>query len=131
MENDDKPEAGYHKPEVYLKRISEEVKTIRTLLSEASFAQRDAEGEVTEKMRRFMMYMHDIHDITYMYETRGLTIPPWVKSEMERCDDRLRQLLEEEHAGDGTFAKVRAKMAEDPNNRWDHTRQLEKPKEQA
>ena len=29
----------------------------------------------------------------------------------------------------GTFEKVRREMAQDPENRWDHTRQLTKPKE--
>jgi hypothetical protein len=112
-----------------LKEIRTELSTIRQGMGKVIFYMTEAETEVTEKMRRFIMYMHDMHDVKNLYDEHGLQVPPWVLREVERCDDRLRQLLEELHAEGGTFAKVRAKMAEDPNNRWDHTRQLEKPRE--
>lgn len=118
-----------HPPEVYLERISKDMKLIREQMTEIIASIREAEGEVHEKMRRFVMYMHDIHDIVYMYHDVGQEAPQHVLREMERCDDRLRQLLAEAHTDGGTFEKVRAKMAEDPLNRWDHTRQLAKPKE--
>jgi hypothetical protein len=60
-----------------------------------------------------------------MYEQRGLPIPDHILREMERCDDRFRQLLQDAHAEGGTFAKVRSGMAGDLENRWDHTRALE------
>jgi uncharacterized protein (UPF0261 family) len=112
-----------------LERIARELKTIRELVTTAVVAMRTAEAEVPEKMRRFVTYMHDVHDITYMYEERGLAVPRWLLAEMERCDDRFRQLLDELHLDGGTFEKVRREMAEDPLNRWDHTRLLAKPKE--
>lgn len=115
--------------EVVLERIARELKTIRELVSKVVFAIADAEIEIPEKMRRFVMYMHDIHDISYMYEERGHQAPKWLLREMERCDDRFRQLLEETHADGGAFEKVRREMAKDPLNRWDHTRLLDKPKE--
>lgn len=118
-----------HPPEVYLQRIASEMKTIRELVSTAVAATREAESEIPEKMRRFVMYMHDIHDISFMYHEVGQEAPTWVKREMERCDDRFRQLLDEANTDGGTFEKVRQEMAEDPNNRWNHTRQLSKPKE--
>jgi len=92
----------------------------------------NAEQEVPEYMRRFANYMHDIHDIRYMYEELGHPTPRWILREMERCDDRFRQLLERLHAGGGAFEKVRRDMAGDPDNRWDHTMFLpkkEKPNE--
>jgi hypothetical protein len=110
-------------------RISRELITIRRGLTEVISYMRDAESEVSEKMRRFIMYMHDLHDVTFIYESRGQPAPEHVVREMERCDDRYRQLLEEAHSEGGTFEKVRRKMAADPRNRWDHTRQLSKPKE--
>jgi hypothetical protein len=110
-----------------LQRIARELKTIREGMGSVLFAIKDAESEVSEKMRRFIMYMHDVHDVSYMYETRGVPIPEHIRREMERCDDRYRQLLEEAHTDGGTFEKVRREMAKDPNNRWDHTRQLAKP----
>lgn len=109
-----------------LNDIRRELKTIRELVGKVIFYITEAETEVSEKMRRFTMYMHDLHDITYMYEQRGLPIPKWITQEMERCDDRFRQLLADALAEGGTFAKVRAQMADDKRNKWDHTRLLEK-----
>lgn len=112
-----------------LNRISRELKTIRELVSKVVFAIADAESEIPEKMRRFMNYMHDVHDIKYMYEELGHDVPRHILNELERLDDRYRQLLIEQHAEGGTFNKVRREMASDPENRWDHTRLLTKPKE--
>ena len=109
-----------------LERIARELKTIRELISRSVNASSNAESEVSEKMRRFVMYMHDIHDIKNLYDEHGLPCPSHVLREVERCDDRLRQLLTEAHTDGGTFEKVRREMAMDPNNRWDHTRLLTK-----
>lgn len=118
-----------HSAEVYLKRIAEDMKMIRGMMTTVVTYMRDAESEVSEKMRRFIMYMHDVHDVSYMYEERGVPVPEWIKREMERCDDRYRQLLTEAHTDGGIFEKVRREMAKDPENRWDHTRTLAPPKE--
>jgi hypothetical protein len=113
-----------------LERIAREMKSLRELMQKFVYAMVDqAEAEVPESMRRFVTYMHDMHDITYMYEQRGLPIPNWILRELERSDDRLRQLLEKHHTGGGAFEKVRREMAEDVENRWDHTRLLYPPKE--
>lgn len=118
--------AEKHPPEVYLERISNELKIIRQQLTEGLAHLRDAQAEVPERMRRFSTYMHDLHDICYMYEVRGIQVPQYVMQEMERCDDRFRQLLEKEHAQGGAFEKVRTEMSGDEKNRWDHTRLLTK-----
>lgn len=118
------------KPEVYLRDIARELKTIRQLVSTTVNALHIAESEVPERMRRFMNYMHDVHDVKFMYEELGHTVPTHLLREMERCDDRFRQILDELHTDGGAFEKVRAAMAEDPNNRWDHTRLLSKPKDE-
>lgn len=115
--------------EVTLERIARELATIRGLMTTVITYIRDAESEVPEKMRRFMNYMHDLHDIKYMYEELGHCVPAHHLREMERCDDRFRQLLDELHLDGGAFEKVRREMAKDPLNRWDHTRQLAAPKE--
>jgi hypothetical protein len=115
--------------EVLLERIARELVTIRKLASQAVNAMVEAEAEVPEKMRRFIMYMHDMHDVKNLYDEHGITVPAWVLREVERCDDRLRQLLEGLHTDGGTFERVRREMAKDPLNRWDHTRLLDKPKE--
>ena len=114
-----------------LLRIAQELKSLRVLLTGAVVAQRDAEKEIPEYMRRFMDYMHDVSDITYMYESRGHQAPEYVKREAERCDDRLRQLLNTLHTDGGEFEKIRREMAKDKENRWDHTRQLAPPKEKV
>jgi DNA repair ATPase RecN len=114
---------------VELNRISRELKTIRELASDAVNYMRNAEAEIPEKIRRFMNYMHDLHDIRYMYEELGSQCPPHHLREMERCDDRFRQLIKELHLDGGAFEKIRRDMADDPENRYDHTRLLYPPKE--
>lgn len=110
-----------------LLRIARELKVIRENTGKALFAMHEAEAEIPEKMRRFANYYHDIVHIKGEYVSLGLKSPLWIDREMERCDDRFRQLLDELHLDGGAFEKVRREMAQDPNNRWDHTRQLAKP----
>lgn len=112
---------------VVLKDIRKEQSTIRSLLGEALFAMREAEREIPERIRRFSQHMHSIHDIKYMYEDVGVPIPTHILREVERLDDRFRQLVAEENAEGGSFSKVRREMATDKNNRYDHTRQLAGP----
>ena len=114
-----------------LNRIARELTTIRELTSRFTYAMiEQAEAEIPESMRRFVTYMHDVHDITYMYEQRGLVIPEWILREMERCDDRYRQILDRLHSQGEAFEKIRREMAADPLNRWDHTRLLPKENRQ-
>jgi hypothetical protein len=117
--------------EANLERMGRELKTIREMLSKVINYIADAESEIPEKMRRFISYMHDVHDVSYMYEERGITVPPHIHREMERCDDRYRQLLTTLNTDGGLFEKVRREMAKDPENRWDHTRLLTKPKKEG
>lgn len=112
-----------------LKRIAQELKIIREGVGKALFAMHEAEAEIPEKMRRFANYFHDVVHIKGEYVTLGLKAPEWIDREMERCDDRFRQILKELHTDGGHFEKIRREMASDPENRWDHTRQLAKPKE--
>lgn len=106
-------------------RIARELTTLRQLNSELVRFMRDAETEVPESLRRFANYMHDIHDIRYMYEEVGTPVPQHVKDELQRCDDRYRQILKILHTDGGALEKIRREMADDPENRWDHTKQLE------
>lgn len=114
--------------EEYLAQIARDTHVTRELISKYVNAQHEAESEIPEKLRRFVTYWHALHDIVSMYEERGTTAPDNVKREMERCDDRFRQLLVEAHLDDNVFGQVRRKMAEDPENRWDHTRAIGGPK---
>ncbi len=116
----------FHSEIVYLERCSRELTQIRQQMSKVISYIIDAESEIPEKMRRFIMYMHDVHDIVNLYHEMGQEAPQHVRREMERCDDRYRQLLQELHLDGGTFEKVRREMAKDPENRWDHTRLITK-----
>lgn len=107
-----------------LKTIRQELAKIRGMLTDVTQYMRDAESEVPEKMRRFIMYLHDMHDIKNLFTEHGLAPPDYVLRELERCDDRLRQLLTELHTDGGAFEKVRREMAKDTQNRWDHSRAL-------
>lgn len=113
----------------YLKSIDAHLLVLRGLASKAVNAMADAESEVPESVRRFANYYHDVVHIKGEYVTLGLTVPRYIDEEMERCHDRFRQILEAQHAEGGAFNKVRREMAKDPGNRYDHTRQLSKPKE--
>lgn len=113
-----------------LKNIRRELSTLRQLVSQGVSYLRDAEAEIPERIRRFTHHMHSIHDIKYMYEELGVKPPEHLLKELERVDDRFRQLIAEENAEGGTFSKVRREMASDPFNRYDHTRQLAGPTHQ-
>lgn len=117
--------ANLHPPVVYLQRISRDMREIALGLRDILRYVKEAESEVPEKMRRFMNYLHDLHDIKYMYEELGIAVPSHHLREMERCDDRFRQLVEGLHKPGEAFEKIRREMAEDPENRWDHTKRLE------
>jgi len=107
-----------------LANIRRELATIRQLVAEAVNYIIRAEAEIPEHMRRFANYCHDLHSMKYMYEEQGTSAPPHLMREMERVDDRYRQLLAELHSPGGVFEKVRREMAADPLNRYDHTRLL-------
>lgn len=113
--------------ESQLKVMQQDIHMIKNMMAEVIIYMKAAEAEVPESMRRFMNYFHDVRDIRYMHEEHGHPAPSWIDREIERLFDRYRQLLEEQNKEDGAFAKVRAKMAEDPANRYDHTRLLSKP----
>jgi len=105
-------------------RACRELAQLRQMMTKVVTYMVDAESEVPEKMRRFIMYMHDMHDIKNLYDEHGIVCPPHVLREIERCDDRLRQLLENLHSDGNAFEKVRREMAGDKENRYDHTAQL-------
>lgn len=124
MSDDPEDTGDLHSERIYLQRIARDMRTMCNLMGKFVFMMERAESEVPENVRRFTGYMHDIHDITYMYEERGLPVPRHQLNEMERCDDRYRQILKAQHEVGGAFEKIRTEMAPDQENRWDHTRQL-------
>ena len=107
-----------------IKQMAKDIHVIRDLLSKFVNAQHEAESEVHEKMRRFTMYMHCVKDIRNMYIELGQMPPAYINEEVQRLDDRFRQLLAEAHSDGNTFEQVRRKMVDDPDNRWDHTRAI-------
>lgn len=108
----------------HLKNASGFLQTIKAMVGEVVVYMKDAESEVPEKMRRFIMYMHDVHDVMNMYTELGHTVPDYIQREAERCDDRYRHLLKEGNTDLGWIERVRGKMANEPGNRWDHSRLL-------
>lgn len=104
--------------------LARDMRAILLELREVTRYMKEAESEVSEKMRRFIMYMHDVHDISHLYEERGLPVPDYIMRELERCDDRYRHLLEDTEY----FEKIRSEMTKRSGNRWDHSRLLTKEK---
>lgn len=110
-------------------RIYRELVTIRKQANKALFAMAEAEKEIPEKMRRFMNYFHDVVHVKGEYVSLGLVPPKEIDEEMERNHDRARQILHDLHSDGGHFEQVRREMTKHPvEPRYDHTRQLEKPK---
>jgi hypothetical protein len=107
-------------------RMARDIQEMRSMLTQVLNAIAEAESEIPEKMRRFVMYFHDIHDIVAVHESRGHQAPQYLKREMERCDDRFRHLVEDAHGDQGAFERVRQDMTQRTGNRWDHSRLLPK-----
>ena len=105
-------------------RIARELTLLRQQNTELLKFYRDAEAEVPESLRRFANYFHDIHDIKYMYEEHGSRPPQHVLDEIERLDDRYRQILKAHNTDGGAIEKIRREMAADPENRYKHTKEL-------
>ncbi len=107
-----------------LHRIARELVQLRQQNTEMLKFMRDAETEVPESLRRFANYFHDVHDIKYMYEEHGMRPPQHILDEIERLDDRYRQILEAHNTDGGAIEKIRREMAGDARNRYDHAKQL-------
>lgn len=105
-------------------RISRELVTMRKQNTELLRFMRDAETEVPESLRRFANYMHDVHDIKYMYEEHGSKPPQHILDELERLDDRYRQILKAHNTEGGAIEKIRREMSGDTENRYKHTKEL-------
>lgn len=105
-------------------RIARELTQLRQLNTELLKFSRDAETEVPESLRRFANYFHDVHDIKYMYEEHGQRPPQHILDEIERLDDRYRQILKAHNTDGGAIEKIRREMAADPENRYQHTKEL-------
>lgn len=105
-------------------RIARELTQIRQQNTELLRYNRDAEKEVPESLRRFANYMHDVHDIKFMYEEHGSKPPKHTLDELERLDDRYRQILKQHNTDGGALEKIRREMAADPENRYNHTKEL-------
>ncbi len=105
-------------------RIARELTQLRQQNTELLSFYREAESEVPESLRRFANYFHDIHDIKYMYEEHGAKPPQHVLDEIERLDDRYRQILKAHNTDGGAIEKIRRAMAEDPDNRYKVKKEL-------
>lgn len=105
-------------------RIARELTQIRQQNTEILRYTREAESEVPESLRRFANYMHDVHDIKFMYEEHGSKPPHHTMQELERLDDRYRQILKAHNTDGGAIEKIRREMTTDADNRYDHTKQL-------
>lgn len=117
----DKPESM---SEAYLKNIARDIQDLKGMMREAINAMTAAESEVPEKMRRFANYFHDVVHIKEAYVYLGLTPPPHIDRQMERCSDRFRHILDDLNAEDGAFERIRRDMATRAGNRYDHTKLL-------
>jgi len=108
----------------YLHNIARDMQAIRGMVTEVVNYMKEAESEVSEKMRRFIMYFHDVHDVMWTYHENGQEPPEHVRREVERCSDRYKHLIEDSYADEGTFERVRQEMSQREGNRYDWTKLL-------
>lgn len=120
----DEPKPEQIPDNIYLQRIARDIQSLKSEMTKVVNYMHDAESEVPEKMRRFIMYFHDVHDLVGFYHEMGLEAPPWIQRETERCADRFRHLVEDLEQPGETFEKVRQEMSKRTGNRYDHTRLL-------
>ena len=112
--------------EAHIKDLARDMRAVLLEIREVTRYMKEAESEVPEKVRRFIMYYHDVHDIKNLYEEHGQKPPTYILKEIERCSDRFRHILEEMYSLDeqGAFERVRQDMAKYDGNRYDYSRQL-------
>lgn len=98
-------------------------------LREVTKYMKEAEKEVPESVRRFIMYFHDVHDMQNLYNELGLVPPMHIRQEIERCADRFKHILEDQYDTDkhGGFERVRQDMSSREGNRYDWSKALAKP----
>lgn len=115
--------------DAHLANLARDIRAILLEVREVVKYMKDAESEVPEKVRRFIMYFHDVHDMQNLYNELGLVPPKHVQQEIERCADRFKHILEDQYDTNksGTFEKVRQDMTERGGNRYDWTHALAKP----
>lgn len=117
-------EEEIHPAEVYLQRISRDMRELTLMVREMVKYIKDAESEIPEKMRRFIMYFHDVHDIWWLYVQTGHEPPKHLRQEIERCADRYKHILDDLYGDTGAFERVRQEMAKRAGNRYDHSRMV-------
>ena len=111
----------------HIANTARDMRELLVLAREIVKYMKEAEKEIPEKMRRFMMYFHDVHDIFWLYQQTGRHPPKHVERELERCDDRYRHLLEDLYKGgetDAHFEHIRQEMAKRDGNRHDWSKQI-------
>jgi hypothetical protein len=109
-----------------LANLARDMRAILLEIREVTRYMKDAESEIPEKARRFIMYYHDVHDIVWLYHENGQEPPDYLRKELERCSDRYRHIVEDLFGEDGTFERVRQEMTKRGGNRYDHSRILPK-----
>ena len=102
--------------------VLEELRKITKQLASVLGAIEKAESEVPEYMRRFVMYYHDIVHIREAHVQLGLTPPKSIDYEIERCSDRMAQLVDSEHNQGGTFHRVMEDMMKIGGTKYKHGR---------
>lgn len=105
-----------------LHNLARDIRELLLLVRDVVKYMKEAESEIPEKARRFIMYYHDVHDIVWLYHENGQEAPEYVKRELERCSDRYRHIVQDLFGDQGAFEKVRQDMTKRGGNRYDHTK---------
>jgi hypothetical protein len=117
-------EGVVHSADVYLKRISDDMRAIRQDFTKLFKYIDRAESRVPEDFRRLSMVFHDVHDCRNAYVEMGIPVPPYLDRIIELMSDAFKHAVEDLEAHGGAFHKTRQEVVKRGDFRYDHNTPL-------
>ncbi len=113
-----------HNEITYLKRISDDMRSIRQDFTKLFKYIERAESRVPEDFRRLSMVFHDVHDCRNAYVEMGIPCPPYLDRVIELMSDAFKHAVEDLEAEGGAFHKTRKEVVKRGDYRYDHNTPL-------
>jgi hypothetical protein len=117
-------ESVVHDEITYLKRISDDMRTMRHDFTKLFKYIDRAESRVPEDFRRLSMVFHDVHDCRNAYVEMGIPVPPYLDRVIELMSDAFKHAVEDLEAEGGAFHKTRKEVVKRGDYRYDHNTPL-------
>ena len=117
-------ESVVHDEITYLKRLSDDMRAIRSDFTKLFKYIDRAESRVPEDFRRLSMVFHDVHDCRNAYVEMGIPVPPYLDRVIELMSDAFKHAVEDLEAHGGAFHKTRQEVVKRGDFRYDHNTPL-------